>query len=409
MRRLAVCLAVLVVGLVPAGGWGQYRGPGEWTAHPPIHPKGPAQSSLPAGGYTPGNIRSIYGFNNVTIGNGAGQVIAIVDAFDDPNIAKDLQTFVGQFHLASITTSGCTVGGNVHPCFQKVYAQNKPKTNGGWALEISLDVEWAHAIAPQADILLVEAQTNSFFNLMGAVQKAAGTAGVSVVSMSWGGGEFSSETSYDAAYFAPPSSAGVMFTASAGDSGSGAEWPAASPYVLSVGGTSLNPGIAPGNTYVNETAWSGSGGGVSAYETEPRYQSAYPIPSTGGQRGIPDVAYVADPNTGVYVYDSVSYFGQSGWFIVGGTSVGAPQWAALIAIVNGERTTGNLSTNPGSGVSGSPMYSAGYPALSGTYYANFHDIASGNNGGFSAGAGYDFVTGLGSPQVGSLVPYLASH
>ena len=307
LRRIAF-LAALVL-LVPVSTWAQPHGPGEWTAHPPIHPRGPAQSAIPANAYQPAEIRSIYGFNATGVGNGSGQVIAIVDAFDDPNIASDLTTFISKmpgFTPINIwNNSGCAAGGaGPHPCFQKVYAQNKLKTNGGWALEISLDVEWAHAIAPQADILLVEVQTNSFSDLMGAVQRAAGTAGVTVVSMSWGGNEFSSEAVYGSAYFAPPSGRGVTFTASAGDSGNGAEWPAASPYVVSVGGATLNPGVTPGSTstYVSETAWSGSGGGISAYEAEPGYQSSYPIPPTGGKRGIPDVAYVADPNTGVDVY-----------------------------------------------------------------------------------------------------------
>src|SRR6476646_336640 len=160
--------------------------------------------------------------------------------------------------------------------------------------------------------------------------------------MSFGGGEFSGEASNDL-HFAVN---GVTFTASSGDSGSGVEYPAASPDVVSVGGTTLNTGT--GGSYLSETAWSGSGGGQSKMESEPSYQASYPIPNDPSHwRGVPDVAYDGDPNTGFAVYDTVRYQGQSGWFQVGGTSAGAPQWAALFAIANSMRAAvgkSNLSS-----------------------------------------------------------------
>lgn len=219
--------------------------------------------------------------------------------------------------------------------------------------------------------------------------------------MSWGGGESSSETSSDSHF----NVTGVSFTASSGDSGHGVIYPSASPYVIGVGGTTL-PLDSSGNLTGSEAAWSGSGGGISAYESEPGYQSSYPIPNTGGKRGVPDVSYDADPNTGVSVYDTTSYQGQSGWFVVGGTSAGAPQWAALIALVD----QGRSSSLPSNNLSSSPEYNA---AASVVYASNYRDITSGTNGTCgslcTAATGYDFVTGLGSPLANSLVPYMQTH
>ncbi|HLI46455.1 MAG TPA: S53 family peptidase, partial [Geobacterales bacterium] len=357
-------------------------------------------SSTPIG-YSPVQIRHAYGFDLLscsftgTFGSsnlcGYGQIIAIVDAYDDPNIENDLNVFSSQFGLPSCTSS--------NGCFIKAMPQGKPRADQGWALEISLDVEWAHAIAPGAKILLVEAKSNSLSNLLAAVDYAV-SQGAKVVSMSWGGSEFSSESSYDYHF----NVAGVSFFASSGDSGHGVIWPAASPYVIGVGGTTLNLD-AQGNV-LSETAWSGSGGGISAYEKEPSYQVNYGI-SSNGMRAVPDVAYDADPNTGFAVYDSYGYQGQKGWFEVGGTSAGAPQWAALTAIVDSGRSTPISASNFGSGTE---IYLA---ATGSVYSTNFRDITSGTNGNCgsvcTASSGYDFVTGLGSPQANNLIPYLQTH
>ena len=256
---------------------------------------------------TPSQIRDAYGFDPGSQ-TGAGVTIAIVDAYNDPTIQSDLATFDSQY-MPGLPAANLTVA----------IPQGTPRTDPGWALEISLDVEWAHAIAPGAKIVLVEAQTNSISNLLNAVDYAArptnlvGGAGAQVVSMSWGGSEFPSELGYDGHFNVP----GVTFLASAGDR-AGAEWPAVSPNVIGVGGTTLQ--LNSDYTINSETAWSSSGGGFSRYEPPPSYQSGLNGGRGYSQRATPDVAYDADPNTGVAVYDSTSYSGLSGWFQVGGTS-----------------------------------------------------------------------------------------
>jgi subtilase family serine protease len=375
--------------------------------HHPAHVKkfiGPKQVTL-SGGDSPATIWTAYSFNDLTCKQtttagtwtdptlcGHGQTIAIVDAYDDPNVASDLATFDTQFGFPS-----CTVANG---CFVKDTPQGTPSTDSGWALEISLDVEWAHSIAPGAQIVLVESSTSSLGNLLSAVDTAVGT-GAHQVSNSWGGSEFSTESSYDYHY----NSATTSFFVSSGDGGHGVEWPAASPYVVSVGGTTLTTNSS-GN-WVSETSWSDSGGGVSAYEPKPSYQNNF---NTNSKRAVPDVAYDGNPSTGVYVYDSVPINGQSGWWLVGGTSAGAPQWAGISAIANSQNAklasasfgTSNALYGAASGAESSPQANP--------YLANYHDITSGSNGNCgsvcTAGPGYDEVTGLGSPQVNNLVPYL---
>jgi len=267
---------------------------------------------------------------------------------------------------------------------------NRIRNSSSWGVEESLDVEWAHAIAPQANITLVEATSSSYTALFSAINWAT-TDGAHVVSMSWGGSDSSSDSSYDS-YF---SHMGVSYVASAGDSGGVVEYPSASPNVLSVGGTSLT--LTTSNAYSSESAWSSGGGGASAYEPEPGYQSSYGINLSG--RGTPDVSYDANPSTGVYVYDS--YTRTPGWYEVGGTSAGAPQWAGLIALVNQSRST-PLSTN---NLTSRTEYNA---AVGSVYATNYHDVITGSNG-YAAGPGYDLATGLGSPQANTLVPWLIAN
>lgn len=386
---LSLVISGLVVQPVLVEGVSAERPP-DGYARPPIHVKGNA-TKAPTGLF-PKSVVHAYGFDQIS-NQGAGQIIAIVDAYDDPNIESDLGVFDSQFGLAACTTS--------NGCFRKIYASgSKPNGNAGWSLEMSLDVEWSHAVAPQAKIILVEAASNSFANLLQAVDVAVQN-GASVVSMSFGGSESSSEASNDN-HFAVN---GVTFTASSGDSGNGVEYPAASPDVVAVGGTTLNTGS--GGSYISETAWSGSGGGQSAYEAEPFYQANYPIPNDpSGVRGVPDVAYDANPSSGFSVYDSVRYQGQSGWFQVGGTSAGAPQWAALFAIVNSLRVAAKKGTLNGTGT-------ALYTVAIANYSANFHDITSGANGSCgtlcTATTGYDYVTGLGSPQANNIITALVNY
>jgi outer membrane protein assembly factor BamB len=313
-------------------------------------------------GLAPATIRSVYGFPTGTAA-GAGETIAIVDAYDDPTAESDLGTFSSQYGLPA-----CTTGNG---CFAKVDqtgGTSYPGSDQGWALEISLDVQWAHAIAPGARILLVEASSNSFADLFAAEDYAKQHA--QYVSNSWGGSEFAGETSYDA-HFAQ---AGVSFFVSAGDSGLPAQYPSASPNVVSVGGTTLT--FAADGSLQSETGWSSGGGGCSAYETAAPAQSGFPQygqAGCGGRRATPDVSLDADPSSGVAVYDSTPYYGQAGWFTVGGTSASAPMWAAR-------------SADTGGVVDAAYVYGDGI---------TYRDITSGDNGAPCL-VGYDLCTGRGS-------------
>lgn len=342
-------------------------------------------------GFTPAQIRHAYGFDLVQ-NQGAGQIIGIVDAYDDPNIEADLGVFSSKFGLPACTSA--------NGCFRKVYATGrKSAANSNWDVEIALDVEWAHAIAPQATILLVEANSNSLSDLFSAVNVAVSN-GASAASMSWTSGEFSGETSQDS-HFAVT---GVTFVAASGDVGTGAAYPASSPDVIGVGGTALQ--LDSNGNYLSETAWSGSGGGLSVYEREPLFQSTFPIPDDPrGYRGVPDVSYVASPSTGLAIYDSYGISGASGWFEVGGTSAGAPQWAALIAIANSMRVSARKARLSSTDTA---IYSVAKSGLA----TNFQSVNSGSNGMCgtlcTALPGYDYVTGLGSPRANMLIPALAA-
>jgi len=366
-------------------------------------------------GYSPQQIRQAYGFDQL-FNDGDGQVIGIVIAYDHPTAAADLQHFIDTFWLRQMFglpgTLPCTVAAGPHPCFQIIFATGsqpplEPPGDGGvWGVESVLDIEWAHAIAQGADIALVEATDDFFVNLLPAVDVAV-AAGASIVSMSFGATEVSSETVDDPHFNVPD----VTFVASSGDSGhlSTDFYPAVSPFVLGVGGTTLHLDWE-GHLTAPETAWSFSSGGISIAEPEPGYQSDYPIPPTDGFRGSPDVAFNADPTTGQAVYDTeTAYNGQTGWLVVAGTSIAAPQWAGLTALANELRHVfragGNLSSND---LIHRLQYGAAAPAF---YHFNYRDITSGSNGTCGAicdaGPGYDFVTGLGTPLAKSLVWFLA--
>ncbi|WP_175947547.1 S53 family peptidase [Burkholderia pyrrocinia] len=390
----ALCVSLLASSVALADGNGPpsyvegNRAP-KGYARPPFHTK-PRASTASISGLTPALTRHAYGFDTIA-NQGDGMVVAIVDAYDDPKIEADLGVFSNAFSLPACTSS--------NGCFTKVYARGtRPKTDSGWALEMSLDVEWVHAIAPKAKIMLVEAASASFSDLLAAVDVAV-KHGASVVSMSFGGSEFGSETGFDSHF----NVAGVTFVASSGDSGTGTEYPAASPYVVAVGGTTLS--IDTYGNYVGEAAWSGSGGGVSSVEAEPAGQAGWPVP-VAGKRGVPDVSYDANPSSGFAVYDSVTYQGQAGWFQVGGTSAGAPQWSALVAIANSLRAAAGKSRLSGTYDS---LYTVGKTA----YGSDYHDVTTGSNGSCgsvcSAAGGYDYVTGLGSPQAPALVQALVAQ
>jgi len=350
-------------------------------AHHPIQYLPVSDASTPHG-YTPAQIRHAYGVDQLT-NQGEGQIIGIVDSNDYPDAEADLNTFSSAFGLPA-----CTVASG---CLTIVYsAGTKPTFNAGATGETSLDLQWSHAIAPQAKILLVETPQGSTGSLLTGVPVAVQN-GATVVSMSWGTNhEFAGETKLDAVYFANHS---VTYFNASGDNGNNLfGYPGASQLVVGAGGTTLKLNSA--GDILSETAWSGSGGGESIYFPEPSYQMGA---QSTGQRGVPDVAWDSDPNTGFPVYDT--YLGK--WGQVGGTSASSPQWAALTAIAN------SLRAQAGKSPIGTNFLNA--------IYQNplaFHDITQGSNGSCgaicTAGPGYDFVTGLGSPMAVQVVDALVS-
>ncbi len=375
--------------------------------------------------YSPAQVRSAYGLDAPGAGlttppwDGTGQTIAIVDAYDNPSIYLALDAFDSQFGL---TSTGSTLYDQYGPSSsfltvlnQEGQATSLPGTDpsgaGGdnWEVEESLDVEWAHAIAPGAQIILVEANSQSLSDLMAAVATAASRPGVSVVSMSWGFAEGQSvlaadEATYDGVFNVP----GVTFVASTGDHGAAApQYPAFSPNVVAVGGTSLT--INADGSYNSETGFGyqstalgtfiGSGGGISLYEPEPAYQEG--VQSTG-RRTIPDVALVADPATGAWIADPYKLPGDDPFEVAGGTSLSAPCWAGLVALAN-----------QGRGAADEPTLDSSSPtdtlqALYSLPQSDYNIIGSGSNG-YAAAAGYNLVTGLGSPVADLLVPDLVAY
>ena len=376
--------------------------------------------SSPSGtvAYTPAQIRSAYGVSALAL-DGTGQTIAIVDAYDDPNIFQALDAFDSQFGL---TSPGSSLYDQYGPAssFLTVLNQNGQATslpsadpNGpgtdNWEVEEALDVEWAHAIAPGAQIILVEANSQSLSDLMASVATAASQPGVSVVSMSWGFPEgqavfAADEAAYDSVFDVP----GVTFVASTGDFGAAdPEYPSFSPNVVAVGGTSLT--LNADGSYNSETGWGyysdaagaliASGGGISLYEPEPAYQAG--VQSTGG-RTTPDVSFVADPATGAWIADPYNLGPSNPFEIVGGTSLSAPAWAGLVALVNqGRAAVGESTLN-----STSPTDTQ--QALYMLPQSDYNAITSGDNG-YTAGAGYNLVTGLGTPIANLMVPDLITY
>jgi subtilase family serine protease len=323
-------------------------------------------------GFFPADLQAAYALPSLTAGT--GQTVAIVDAYNDPNVVADLATYRAQFGLPA-----CTVASGCFRVVNQSGGSRLPKTNASWAEEISLDVDMVSAICPNCHILLVEASTASLTNLGTAVNTAA-ALGATEISNSYGGAESSSDPSYDSSYYNHP---GVVITASSGDTGYGAQYPAASQYVTSVGGTSLTRNSSLRGW--GETAWSSAGSGCSKYDVQPAWQSAVTnITSTCTKRAIADVSAVADPATGVAVYDSLSYQGASGWLVFGGTSVSSPIIASVYALA------GNAS-------------SVSYGSFPYAHASSFNDVTSGSNGTCgnlvcNSVVGWDGPTGLGTPN-----------
>jgi hypothetical protein len=381
------------------------------AAHPQAEVIDPGTFIGTPHGFFPNQIRTAYGFDQIVLTNkngqpsgiaadGSGQTIAIVDAHDQPNIQSDLAVFDQTFGLPAANLVQLDEFGKA------LNQKNTPTANQGWGLEISLDVEWIHALAPNAKILLFEANSASVLDVFQAVQSAAATTGVDVVSMSFGISENfldpNFENFFDPIFTTPSGHAPVSFVAASGDDGGGLfdnfhnffpapNYPALVPTVLGVGGTKLT--LNPDNTYNSESAWIGSGGGQSFFEAQPSYQNGV---QNSGFRQSPDVAFDAQPSTGVPVYDTLgvtvggNFF--NGWLKVGGTSFGAPAWSALLALADQGRQ------NIGLGSLGNPEADV-YQLPS----SDFHDITTGNNLANPALPGYDLVTGLGTPVAQNVV------
>lgn len=328
------------------------------------------------GAYDPAYLQSAYDLAKAAASSGSGQTIAIVDAYDDPNAESDMGSYRSFFGLSSCTTA--------NGCFRKVNENgvqgSYPSSNGGWAQEISLDLDMASAICPNCKILLVEASSANLTDLGTAVNTAV-ALGASVVSNSYGGSEYSGETSDEASYYQHP---GIPVTVSSGDSGYGVEFPAASQYVTAVGGTTLNQATNTGTRNATETVWSGAGSGCSAYEPKPTWQK-----DTGcTNRTVADVSADADPNTGVWVYDSYAYQGLSGWLVFGGTSVASPIVASTYALAGSSSSTASA-------------YPSSYPYAS---TGSLNDVTSGSNGSCTPAylctgeVGFDGPSGDGTPN-----------
>jgi subtilase family serine protease len=322
-----------------------------------------APNATPAG-YGPGDLQSAYNLPSSTAGS--GQTVAIVDAYDDPTAEADLAVYRAQFALPACTTA--------NGCFKKVNQSGGtayPRKNGGWAQEISLDLDMVSAVCPNCHITLVEASSASFANLGAAVNEAA-SLHPAAISNSYGGSDTSDAS---APYYNHP---GIAVTASSGDSGYGAQFPATSHYVTAVGGTSLT---RSGSSW-SQSAWSGAGSGCSTLNTALSGQAGA---NTGcANRAEADVSAVADPNTGVAVYDSTAYQGLSGWLVFGGTSVASPIIASVYALAGNAASIDN-----------------NYPY---THASALTDITTGSNGTCPttqwchAGTGWDGPTGLGTPN-----------
>jgi hypothetical protein len=320
-------------------------------------------------GFGPAALQSAYKLTPT----GSTAWVAVVDAYGYNNAESDLNTYRTQYGLGACTTA--------NGCFKKLNQSgqqgNYPMQNTGWAQETALDLQMVSAACPTCHIVLVEASSNSFSNLATAENTAAAQAGVIAISNSYGGGE-SGSAPYESAYNHP----GQAVTVSSGDSGYGVEFPASSPHVTAVGGTSLYQG--GGTRGWTESVWSGAGSGCSAVYAKPSWQHD---PSCS-RRTVADVSAIADPNTGVAVFGPVNRR-NSGWLVFGGTSVAAPLIAGVYGL-NGGTPAIVSGSNPYQNAPGSSV--------------NLFDVTSGSNGScggsylFTGVAGYDGPTGLGTPN-----------
>ncbi|MFL5328282.1 MAG: hypothetical protein ACJ8C4_05160 [Gemmataceae bacterium] len=323
-------------------------------------------------GLTPAIVRSVYGFDSISA-DGTGQTIAIITAYNNATLNHDYSVFNHTFGLPDSSLTQVSLG--------------RTTSNSAWSMETSLDVQWAHVAAPGANLLVVQANSSRLGDMLDAVNFARNQPNVSVVSMSWGTPEFEGQTAFDSYFTTPDGHQGITFVAASGDSGSSrVMWPASSPNVVAVGGTSLSIDSS-GN--VDEAAWRSGTGGVSRMESDP-LSNAFSS-SSSNSRFVPDVSYAADPRFGFMVYNSSA----KGWAEVGGTSAGAPQWAGLFAVSNQLRAD-----------AGMPTMTNARAAVATVSADSFNDVVDGSNG-FSANVGFDMASGRGSPVAGKLAQNLA--
>jgi subtilase family serine protease len=418
------------------------------------------------------NLAPLYGQNE----DGRGQTIAIIDSYGSDTMAHDLHVFDHAFNLQPMCGEEGVTCASGMPTFSQLDLQGSPATKpqGGqgtglenktaWAIEVVLDVEWAHAIAPGANILLVHTPTAETLGVQGFPQMMKAEDYVvknhlaTVITQSFGSSEsaFGSSASLLSLRnaFVDAAANNVTVLASSGDFGSTNEmkqsilpadpgavfpfpnvgWPASDPLVTSVGGTYLctNPNAAQtdartvdstdppatcqAHSGVAEVGWIAGGGGFSSVFARPSYQDTLPAGSTpipAASRGVPDVAYQASSQTGDLVYLSLppdgngSNVGDTGWYLIGGTSASSPQWAGLVAIAD------QINNGHGLGLINPALYKIGANAT--RYAADFFDVTTGNNGlyapdvpGYPATTGWDPVTGLGTPNAATFLPDLVA-
>lgn len=370
----------------------------------------PMASSTTVVTYTPAQIRAAYKLPSIASATkaqlGAGQTIYIVNAKHDPNIVAELAAFNSKFSLPSCsnrtltatTTLPLTAASSsscelviAYSTSGAALSNTAPAYDSGWATEIALDVQWAHAIAPLARLVLIEAPDASVNNLAGAIRLAT-RMGPGVVSMSFGANEGSWVSSLESSF----ATSGMSYLAATGDNGAAVSWPAVSSRVVAVGGTSLT---WTGSGSRSETTWSSTGGGISSFVAQPSYQAGT---NNASKRAVADVAFNANPYTGQYVATMAQGSTSVSWISAGGTSLSTPQWAGLLAVANALRAQGGKASL---GLPHGTLYSS-VAKTPGTLL----DVTTGSNGSCgtcAAAAGYDTPTGLGTPQGNAVLTALS--
>jgi len=328
-------------------------------------------------GYTPAQVRRAYDVGPVDAAIATGRVVAVVVAFHQPGVESDLGRFDLAFDLWPLAgldaSKPCDINLGPHPCFRRLYAGDPPPQNPAWGLETALDTQWVHALSPRADVLLVEAQSDHLNDLMAAVDLAVSRR-PNVILMSWGVPEEAVELTDDHRF----ERTDTAFVAPVGDAPGMVDYPAASPYVLAVGGTSLVLDAMGGR--ISETAWPDGGGGLSQFEPQPVYQAAAAAPLSSRMRAVPDVAANGDYAMGYAVVMSDAG-GQASWHKTAGSSGAAAVWAGLLSLAQAN-CSHRVDVDP--------------------YVAHLYEAPAIG----AAPRAYDLRTGLGPPDAAALLPHM---